>query len=338
MMELIISEENGWNKPLKIEKAITRLGSAPTNDVQLLSQEIAPVHLQIYYLEETPFSCRVFNLGSDLPVWQGDQQLILNSFATMQIRNGSEIELGPYRIQFKLPLAATMLQESSAIQASFKFPADSVLQPNSIATGWLTIKNAGSEYDCQFEITVSGIPADCLQFDPAPLSYPGAQEDVQVQIFHRGQAPQAGFQNLTITVTSPDTYPGEKVIINQGIYVMPVFEQSLEISDDLSVISGMTKVDQDSISSGIPAHTPQMAINVIHHGATSLEDEPQLEDLQASPKPAVKNESETVVEHSLQLENSELQGANESETPQREYSKPKVVRDPSDEFWDKELR
>ena len=352
-MELIISEQNGWNKTINIEKAITRLGSAPNNDVQLLAPQIAPTHLQIYYLEETPFNCRVFNLGSNLPVWQGDQQVILNSFSTMQMKSGNEIELGPYRIQFKLPLAATMLQQSRAIQASFKFPADSVLQPNSVATGWLTIKNAGSEYDCQFEITLSGIPADCLQFDPAPLSYPGAQEDVQVQVFHRGIAPQAGFQNLTITVTSPDSYPGEKVVINQGIYVMPFFEQSLEISDDLTTASGKALVEQESKSPLSQVQEPPLKLNVIRHGTTSLEDEPLKQESQAPSASESQAQEESIDEspgnQESQNEETDLPNENEyetvlqqastekNETPQKENSKPKVIKNPSDDFWDKEL-
>jgi len=46
-MKLIISEQNGWKKPVTIEKAITRLGSAPTSDVQLISPEIAPNYICI---------------------------------------------------------------------------------------------------------------------------------------------------------------------------------------------------------------------------------------------------------------------------------------------------
>ena len=73
-----------------------------------------------------------------------------------------------------------------------------------------------------------------MQVDPVPLLYPGAQEDVRVQLFHRKLYPAAGAQELIIVVSSPASYPGEQVIIRQGIYVNPVLEHTVKIIDDMS--------------------------------------------------------------------------------------------------------
>jgi len=337
-MKLIISEQNGWKKPVTIEKAITRLGSAPTSDVQLISPEIAPIHLQLYYLEDAPTNCKVFNLGSPVTIRSGDQHIVLSSFETIQIQNGSEIELGPYRIQFILPLSATTLQETTSIQASLRFP-EATLLPDQVTTGWLTIKNTGVQSSCQVDIDLSGFPVDCMQIDPAPLLYTGGQEDVRIQLFHRKLYPAAGFQTLTINVSACDSYPGEQVVINQGIYVSPVFEQSLEIFDDLS--------------SNEPAQTPVEPVASVVRSVPQSSTQAERSSIQASAgeSPLLTPNSNTgvpddtrVVDDVIEERNTRMElqeavagmnsvpaGPSALETP-----KHKVVRKPSDDFWEKE--
>lgn len=331
-MELIISEQNGWHKPIKIEKAITRLGSAPTSDVQLISPGISPIHLQIYYLEDSPSNCKVFNLGGAVPVRVGNKQQILASFEKLQIQNGSEIELGAYRIQFKFPLSATTLQETPSIQASLRFP-EATLLPHKPATGWLTIKNSGVQASCQVDIDLSGLPANCMQVDPAPLLHRGGQMDVRIQLFHRKLVPAAGFHNLTITISACDSYPGEEVIINQGIYVMPVFEQSLEIIDDLSsdqpahkpaplAARSVRSIPQASVGSIPPSSPPP---------TTGLQENNRMEMDQSQDVPLAEDNLRMELEDVVVEMSPIPAGPSGLETPRL-----KVVRNPSDDFWEKE--
>jgi hypothetical protein len=155
----------------------------------------------------------------------------LPRLSTIEIRNGDEIELGEFRIALKIPLGAEYLQRSSVIDAVLSFP-DAVIRPDFLTTGHLTIKNVGSQSDCQFKVTLSGLPDDCYQIDPIPLMYPDAQEDVVVQLFHRVHYPLVGFHDLIFSITAPGYYPGEEMIIKQGVYVVPVFDQGLELVDD----------------------------------------------------------------------------------------------------------
>jgi len=105
-MELTIIEQNGWKKSVEIKKAVIRIGSAAANDVQLTSPQISPVQLQLHYLQENPSTCKVLNVGGEVVVWQNQSQAVLPPYALTHISNGSEIVLGEYRIQFKLPFAA----------------------------------------------------------------------------------------------------------------------------------------------------------------------------------------------------------------------------------------
>lgn len=337
-MKLIISEQNGWKKPVTIEKAITRLGSAPTSDIQLISPEIAPLHLQLYYLDEAPTNCKIFNLGSPLTIRSGDQHHTLNSFETIQIQNGSEMELGPYRIQFILPLSATTLQETPSILASLNFPEPTLL-PHQVTTGWLTIKNTGVQSFCQVDIDLSGLPVDCMQVDPAPFLYAGGQMDVRIQLFHRQLYPAAGFQNLTIYVSACDSYPGEQVVINQGIYVAPVFEQSLEIFDDLSNTDPLQKTVAPPVSvlRSVRKNSPQ---EVRSTSQVSAEESPVVFLNSDTEVPEdVRTADVLVVESNHHMETRETvaemdpvpAGPSAMEPPRL-----KVVRNPSDDFWEKE--
>ena len=71
-MELLIIGQNGWKKPVKLEKAITRVGSSPTSDIQLESVQVAPVQLQILYAPDAPSHCKVVNLA-------GEVEMVINT-------------------------------------------------------------------------------------------------------------------------------------------------------------------------------------------------------------------------------------------------------------------
>ena len=334
-MELIISEQNGWKKPITIEKAITRLGSAPTSDVQLISPEIAPIHLQLYYLDDAPTTCKIFNLGSPVMIKLGDQHHTLSSFETLQIQNGSEIVLGPYRIQFVLPLSATTLQETTSIQASVIFP-EATLLPNQVMTGSLTIKNTGVQSPCQVDIDLSGLPADCMQVDPAPLLYAGGQTDVRIQLFHRQLYPTAGFQNLIINISACDSYPGEQVVINQGIYVSPVFEQSLEIFDDLS----SDEPAATAIGSGLQTPFAPASHSVHSIPQAQVEQTPITSPITSmGMQENFPGQDVLVAEPDIQeeLQEAVVEIASAPAGPSAmQPSQHRVVRNPSDDFWEKE--
>ena len=337
-MELIISERNGWKKPVTIEKAITRLGSSPACDVQLISSDIDPIHLQIYYMDEAPTTCKLLNLGSPVMINSGDQLFTLSSLDTIQIQNGSQIELGQYHIQFILPFSATTIQDTPSIQATLKFP-EATLFPDRITTGWLTIKNTGSQSSCQVDIDLTGLPSDCMQVDPAPLLYTGGQEDVRIQLFHHKLYPAAGFQELVVYISACDAYPGEQVVINQGIYVSPFFGQSMEIFDDLtSRDPAQTSVKPELTAPVIKPQSTTQIVRSIPRASTGEVPEikpvlpmvVQPEDL-AAEVPV----SEPEIDLNLQEAVTENAPVPEETTPAQPPVL-KVVRNPSDDFWEKE--
>ena len=134
---------------------------------------------------------------------------------------------------------------------------------------------------------------------------------------------------------------------------MPFFEQSLEISDDLTTASGKALVEQESKSPMSQVQESPLKLNVIRHGTTSLEDEPLTQESQAPSASESQAQEESIDEspgnQESQNEETDLPNENEyetvlqqastekNETSQKENSKPKVIKNPSDDFWDKEL-
>jgi hypothetical protein len=239
-MELKVTEVNGWSKVIDLKKAITRIGSAPTADIQLPSNSIAPLHLQILSDPDLPTGCRVVNMAGELEVWNNGSAFPFSPFATHNISDKDEIQLGEYRLAFSLPFSAAILRSSTSIEASLTF-SDSLLQPGLPLDGLLLVKNTGGRDACQFQVTLSGLPEDCCRIDPIPLLYPGAQEEVRIRLFHNITYPQPGLHELLLAVNAPLDYPGEEFIIRQGIYVAPVFRQTLEVVDDLAPSSAEAK-------------------------------------------------------------------------------------------------
>jgi len=250
-MELIVFEQSGWIKPVKIEKSITRVGSAAGNDVQIDSTNISPVQLQIIYSPEQANRCKVMNLSGTLNLKSSGKLSALPAFTTVDMYDGDEIELAEYRLQVKLPLNSSLLKTSSVIDASLRF-SDPVLRPEYPTTGQLTIKNNGEREAGQFLVSITGLPEDCFHIDPVPLMYPGAQEETGICLFHHMTYPLAGYHTLTVTVSAPDTYPGEVLLLQQKLFVSPVARQGLEISDDVKAVPYTSPESQPVVSEKLP--------------------------------------------------------------------------------------
>ncbi len=233
-MELTVIEQNGWKKPYKFEKAVVRIGSATANDLQLSSPGIIPTHLQVMYTPEAPGSCKALNLGTAIQLKSGGKESIIESYIAADLHDGDELVLGEYRILFHLPLSAGLIKSSRQIAASLSV-GDAVLRSDLPTTGFLRLQNLGTNPNCQFQVAVNGLSEECFQIDPLPILYPGAEEEVRLQFFHRSTTPPAGHQVITVSVMAPASYPGEQVIIQQGLYVSPLLKTEINLTDDMPV-------------------------------------------------------------------------------------------------------
>jgi len=242
-------------------------------------------------------SCKLVNLASEIVVHGDDDDYPVPRLGNIEIRDGDEIELGEYRIALKIPLTAEYLRKSGQIGAELSMP-DAVVRPDITTVGHLTIKNIGMQPDCQFRVLLSGFPEDCYQIDPVPLMYPDAVEEVRVQLYHRKHYPSVGFHDLHFYISAPSNYPGEELIIKQGIYVVPVFDQTLTLTDDLAEPNPTFGVDTPIQDDPVPAaekverpSTPKLVIP--EPPPTPIEVErPEDQD----PEPSDRSEDSTSLE------------------------------------------
>jgi hypothetical protein len=338
---------NEWSKSTKIKKAITRIGSTPSNDIQITSSDFAPNHLQLHYLQETSSICKVLNLGPKVIFQQGERQSDLLPFAIANAQNGDEIVLGEYRIQFELPVATRNIQTSNVVEASLVFQ-DAIIRPDIVTIGRLSIENIGSQSACQFQVALSGLPGDCMQIDPVPLLFPGAQGIVKIRLLHHGLYPKAGFHELTVTISAPESYPGEQMVIQQRVYVAPVFEQSLEIIDDLTSATLETLSDVPDLTkkafepqskpvTSVPSELPPVPSPdpaPLQPASGSITESMPKRGLTKAPKKVeepIMAESNSA-SRSEAVDNAEVPvGTSTPDSPM-----PKIVRNPSENFWDEE--
>ena len=231
MNKLKIIAPDGISKVVNIEKTITSVGYSPKNDIELESSDIASLQLQIISSPELPTSCRVVNYGAGLKVERQETDFILGNYQSIEVQDKDEIFLGSYRVQFYLPLVTNSSYETASIQASLMLP-EPILHPKSTITANLTVKNISDNEIHNFEVKMNGLPLDCLLLDNIPPIAPGSQKVVSLRISHRGISPKVGFHTLTLTISASAGPLNDPLTIRQGVYVMPVFSQKLEIRDE----------------------------------------------------------------------------------------------------------
>ncbi len=335
---------------------MVRIGSAPANDIQLSSPGITPIHLQVIYAPETPGSCKALNLGPAAQLVSGGKESSFESYTTVDVRDGDELVLGEYRILFRLPLSSGLVLSSRQIAASLSV-GDAVLRSDLPATGFLRLQNLGTSPNCQFQVAVNGLSEECFQIDPLPILYPGAEEEVRIQFFHRSTTPPAGHQVITVSVTAPASYPGEQVIIQQGLYVSPLLRTEISLADDMPVpkvenpvslpsTDLKTKLPETKVEPPIPTSSIEDAREL--QAASLVADDMPVSQTEVStsltlpeaePKPG-KTKIDTPIAVSPPGEADEPQAipaptSSESAIPvQKDIFATKVVRNPSEAYWD----
>jgi len=253
-VDLKITDENGWSKSVKLTKAITLVGRAITCDIQLNSIKIPLIQMQILCSTDLPTGCRLVNLSDSVVVSSNGVPATIDQFASYDVRHQDEMGLGDYHILFELPLSTNFVQKTSSMEAALSF-SNAVLRPEFPLEGKLIVTNVGKRKETQFQVDLQGLPPDCYLIDPIPLLYPGAQEEIRLRLFHKLLYPEVGIHPIFIIVTAPNSYPGEELSIAQNIYVLPVFNQKLEVLDDIADLQSAKKQEKSKVD-GIAESEP----------------------------------------------------------------------------------
>jgi len=346
-MEIVITQQNGWSRPVNIGKSIVRIGSATFNEIQLESSQVAPLHLQVFHNQGIPSLCRVLNLAVPVTIESGGKSIELLPFASRDIQDGETIEIAEFRLQFKLPVTTGVVRSSRVIEASLRF-SDFVLRSHVPTVGILTIKNNGDKDASQFQVNLRGLAPDCFQVDPVPLMYPGAQEEIRIRLFHKTTYPRAGKLMLTFVISAPESYPGEELLLQQEIYIEPVTSQALDLKDDgessleskSESLPVSTEENANTLTAVLPA-TDKESLKPVTAAQQQIPAEtnptaqvPVVETLQA-----VETVNQNIAQSQQVIEETDRPALKpavvpEAVKPVKPPAKLKVVHGPSDEFWD----
>lgn len=214
------------------------------SDAQLFppTGETAQVQIQIDPLQ--PSISKLLCLAGQVSVARNGktEQIGLYQFAPLQPFD--QILIAGHTISIELPAPSA---QSNNFAAELSIP-EPTIQIGKALVGRLTVKNLGEKDNCQFQVTLSGLPKDCYQVESIPLMYPDSEAEVSIRFFHHGTYPRIGLAPIQLRIASDLSYPGEEIVIEKTLWVAPVFAYDLELKDDFEksppIVTGSTEMDE----------------------------------------------------------------------------------------------
>lgn len=255
-----ITNKFGWSKTVEFHKALLTIGRSRTCDVVLEEEQGAgaeALHLQLVCPKTGDSVYRVINLaGQPLEMTGGPSAGTLVKPRTPQIlRSGDVLVLGEFTLAFDLQTERGVCIERRSANLGMKLELPHAhLRPDKKLAGVLTLTNYGATRRCQFTLEADGLPVDCMRISPAPLLYPGASEEVEIQFFHRGIRPPAGRQTVRLFASASQAYPQEMISISLDLLVEAFHKYSLAFDAEEQVVPTQIPVPQAAAAvAGQPA-------------------------------------------------------------------------------------
>ena len=234
-MEVSIVDTQGWSKQVVLDRSLLRVGASQKNDVVLQGSGYPDYFFQVQADPSGPAVSTLLSFSNQLSILQGGMRVAPPLSTPVSIRSGDIVEL-PYH-QLTLVFSQSQMATGN-IQVSLTIP-NADLKPGKGLEATVRVKNLGLRSSCQFQVAVEGLPEACYQLDPISLLYAGAEEEIRLRLFHQGTAPMAGVLPVIISVTSPESYPGEVATAQGMLRVAPLQDVLLGLVDDNDQSSGV---------------------------------------------------------------------------------------------------
>ena len=227
-----IVDKDGWRKQLTLEKPIVHIGSDPRSDIVLEPMRgggVATLHAQLIGLPNSS-GYQIVNLSdTSIPIGaSGDQTLPARTAA--RLNDGTTLRIGEFTLIFRDGESAPGSTELISSHIGLRLSAPNAkLQPNRTMAGVLKVSNLGDRSGAQFNLELEGLPVDCYDIEPGPILASGAERDVVLRLYHRGDRPSAGEHRVTIRATADDAYPGEESEVSLLVQVLPLFRHQMRL-------------------------------------------------------------------------------------------------------------
>jgi hypothetical protein len=240
---LDITDRDGWQKAVALEKTILYIGCDPDNDIVLdraRGAGVAPRHVQLIAPIAGGQAYRLVNLGDTDVVMgtAGDKVVPPRSFTA--VTNGENIRMGDFTLILHTGEVAAAVLADKPSPSGAERPSDVIgvrlflpgtqLAPDRPLEGSITVSNRGNRPGVQFKLEVEGLEPDCYELGAGPVLFPGAEKSVVFRLIHpRRPRPPAGEHRFGVRATAPDAYPGESAVAPQVIRILPYFSHTLRL-------------------------------------------------------------------------------------------------------------
>ena len=261
-MRIRIINDKDWEKSYELDKSIIRVGSQITCDIMISDPDVPALMMQITRSGTIDIRNTMRFFTENLTLTRGDQSFPPDMNMPYEVLDGDKITFSRYRMIIELESDKSRVRQSEHMRAEM-FLSDRDLAPDSPISGGLLLKNLGTQRPCQFRLNIKGIPEDCLYSSPLPYLHPGASSSVGFTISHLKTRPAPGFHTVSITLSAPEDYYGEKLEFNQDIYVYPVFDNVMILEDDTDKLTGAVRKSDKGVENPLPdpvAVQPDMSV------------------------------------------------------------------------------
>ena len=230
-MKIRIINDRDWEKSYEFDKSIIRVGSQIGSDVLIRDNDVPPLLMQFVRSGTVDVRNTMRFFAENVMLTRGDQSFPAEVNLPYEVLDGDKIGFNSYRMIITLETGSSRVRQTEHIRADM-FLSQLDLSPDIAISGGLLLKNLGTQRPCQFTMHITGIPEECLTSAPMPYLHPDASSSVGFMISHLKTKPSPGFHTVSIILSAPNDYYGEKLEFNQDIYVQPVFENEMILEDD----------------------------------------------------------------------------------------------------------
>ena len=127
------------------------------------------------------------------------------------------------------------------------------LEPNRFIDGAVKVRNGGDRTGAQIELQLEGLPDTCYDLEPGPMLSSGADREVLLRIYHRGQLPLAGSRQVIVRAAAPKVYPGDEATASVKIDVVPQYSFSMRLLPPEKSLPGFIQVLKPRLFSSEPS-------------------------------------------------------------------------------------
>lgn len=208
---LEVNDQTGWRRVYLLDKATISLGSHKNNDIILPEDRgpgVAEFHAQLIVNPGDETLYQLVNY-TDQVIAYGTAGGLTNSIAPRSaapLADKNVFSLGGYTLKLhttgQLTSRPTGEDDQPSLALSLHLP-ENRLKPGSILNGHVGICNLGDRSGVKFELAVESeqLTDECFTLEPGPLLAAGAEGQLTLRLFHRGQLPPAGDCHVILRAT-----------------------------------------------------------------------------------------------------------------------------------------